>query len=420
MIDTYNDELRRVHRVGKGKEEQVDPFSRLHESTIKWVRKTKQSLRAGNVARYSDEQCRRVLYRPYCRRWHFFDRIFNEDLYGMPTVYPTDGSSTENRSIIVKTGSEVPFFALMTDSLSDLLPQGGSQVLPFYLYEEAGERRRENILDAILVEFRKRYGDGDPEGSKKTKIGKLDIFYYVYAILHHPDYRHKYKANLRRELPRIPYAPDFWAFAQAGLRLGQIHVEYEKQPVYELTLLENPEAKLSWRVERMRLSKDKTRLVYNEFLTLAGIPPEVFEYRLGHRSALEWVIDQYQVTTDKRSGITDDPNRPDDPQHIVRLIEQVVTVSLETVRIVRGLPPCEEGGPSAAEALATIASVAEAEEDESTAEELAEEPEPPPGKAKKPAKPVAATRETRSKATTAPPRASEPAKKTDKASKKRR
>src|SRR5205085_3646991 len=105
-----------------------------------------------------------------------------------------------------------------------------------------------------------------------------------------------------------------------------------------LEMIENPESPLDWRVEKMRLSKDKTKIVYNDFLTLAGIPSDAFEYRLGNRSALDWVIDQYQVSIDKRSGITNDPNRADDPQYIVRLTGQVMTVSLETVRLVRSLP----------------------------------------------------------------------------------
>ena len=110
------------------------------------------------------------------------------------------------------------------------------------------------------------------------------------------------------------------------------------QPEYRLDFVENPEKPLDWRVERMKLNKDQTSLVYNEFLTLAGIPPEVYAYKLGNRSALEWVIDQYQVSIDKRSGIVNDPNNPADPQYIVRLIGQVITVSLATVRIVNSLP----------------------------------------------------------------------------------
>jgi predicted helicase len=131
----------------------------------------------------------------------------------------------------------------------------------------------------------------------------------------------------------------FGAFAKAGQRLAEIHVHYEQQPEFKLTKVEKKGEKLDYRVKKMKLSKDKTTLIYNQFLTLSGIPKETNDYRLGNRSALEWVIDQYQVSTDKRSGITNDPNREDDQQYILRLIGQVITVSLETVKTVRSLPP---------------------------------------------------------------------------------
>ncbi len=287
-----------------------------------------------------------------------------------------------------------------------------------------------NVGDRILEQFRAHYQD--------ASISKWDIFHYVYAVLHHPTYRERYAANLRRELPRIPFlkagpsgrknggpqddkglvlghnggpqddnshschverasasfaeasrntptqlprsardfgsglrrplsaststrAPTpgalaqddkvsvsrlgggpqddkavFWALVKAGERLADLHVNYEKQREYPLKRVES--GQLDWRVQKMRLGKDKSSLVYNSFLTLSGIPPETYEYRLGNRSALEWVIDQYQVSTDKRSGITNDPNRADDPEYIVRLIGQVVYVSLETVKVVKSLP----------------------------------------------------------------------------------
>ncbi len=131
----------------------------------------------------------------------------------------------------------------------------------------------------------------------------------------------------------------FKAYIAAGARLAEIHVHYEQQPEYKLTKTEKKGEQLDYRVTKMKLSKDKTTLIYNQFLTLSGIPPETYEYRLGNRSALEWIIDQYQVSTDKRSGITNDPNRADDPTYILRLIGQVITVSLETVATVRSLPP---------------------------------------------------------------------------------
>jgi hypothetical protein len=131
----------------------------------------------------------------------------------------------------------------------------------------------------------------------------------------------------------------FRSLAKAGERLAEIHVHYEQQPEYKLTKVEKKGEKLDYGVIKMKLSKDKTTLIYNQFLTLSGIPKETYDYRLGNRSALEWVTDQYQVSKDKRSGITNDPNRADDPQYILRLIGQVITVSLETVKTVRSLPP---------------------------------------------------------------------------------
>ena len=145
--------------------------------------------------------------------------------------------------------------------------------------------------------------------------------------------------NLKRDLPHIPFAEDFWGFATAGAALADLHVNYESVPKYDgLKPMETQGMKVNWQVEKMRLSKDKTQLKYNDFLTLEGIPPEVYDYRLGNRSALEWVVDQYRVKTDKRSGIVNDPNRDDEPRYIVDLIARVITVSLKTVEIVKNLP----------------------------------------------------------------------------------
>ena len=206
------------------------------------------------------------------------------------------------------------------------------QCFPLYTYDADGGHRRDNVTDWALLQFQARY--------PKAKVTKRDLFHYVYAVLHHPEYREKYAANLRRELPRIPFAPDFAAFAKAGAKLAELHVGYESQKEYRLKRIAAKAAKLDLRVERMKLSKDKTALEYNGYLTLEGLPPEVFEYRLGNRSALEWVIDQYRVERDKADPekIVSDPNRSDDEEYILRLIGQVVTVSVETVKLVKSLP----------------------------------------------------------------------------------
>ena len=264
-----------------------------------------------------------------------------ERVYVFPAIFPTPASEKENRVICVNgIGSKKPFGALMVAVIPCLGVLDSNQSFPFYIYDEDGTNRRENITDWALAEFRTHYRD--------DTITKWDIFHYIYGLLHHPNYREKYEANLKRDLPHIPtslapldrgVAADFWGFVEAGARLADLHVNYDSQPEYDkLEFIQTPEMPLNWRVEKMKLSKDKTALIYNDFLTLSGIPPRAFDYQLGTRSALEWIIDQYRVKTDKRSGIVNDPNRADDPQYIVRLIGKVITVSLETIAIVEGLP----------------------------------------------------------------------------------
>jgi predicted helicase len=132
------------------------------------------------------------------------------------------------------------------------------------------------------------------------------------------------------------------AYYATSKKLADLHANYEQQPEYPLTFIEKEGEPLDWRVEKMKLSKDKKQIVYNRFLTLDGIPLETFEYRLGNKSALHWIIDQYRVKTDKRSGIVNDPNRADEPDYIVNLIQRVITVSVETMKIVKALPALEE------------------------------------------------------------------------------
>jgi len=225
------------------------------------------------------------------------------------------------------------FGVLMTNCITDLhlcASSDAHQCFPFYVYDEDGTNRRENITDWALGRFRERYDD--------PAVTKWDIFHYVYGVLHHPGYREKFADNLKRDLPRVPFMGDFRAVSEAGRRLADLHVGYETVEPWPLRWVYAEDTPLSYWVEKMRLNKGKTELVVNESLTLADIPPEAFDYRLGNRSALEWVIDQHQVTTDKRSEITSDPNRPDDPESIVRLVERVVRVSVETLEIVKGLP----------------------------------------------------------------------------------
>jgi predicted helicase len=329
-IQVYNEHIHRW--VNNPDKSNLDDFVIYDEKRISWSRDLKNDVKRGRFAKFDEEKIRASLYRPFSKQYLFFDRILNEEVYQFPEFFPLPSTENDNSVICIPgMGNRREFGCLMTNIIPSLdLAFEKIQCFPFYTYDEDGTNRQENITGWVLEQFRAHYSD--------TNISKRDIFHYVYAVLHHPQYRETYAANLKRELPRIPFTPDFWGFVEAGKQLAQLHVHYEEQEEYTVDMRETPGMPLNWRVEKMRLSKDKTQIVYNDFLTLAGIPPETFEYRLGNRSALDWVIDQYQVSVDKRSGIVNDPNRSDEPQYIVRLIGKVITVSLETMKIVKSLP----------------------------------------------------------------------------------
>ncbi len=332
LINDYNGEIARYILLGKPTD--IDNF--VDYSKIQWSSSLKSFLKQGKSTKFDDNSFRECIYRPYTNKILYYDEIFIHRISLFKKLFPKPDVKFGNKLICVPNiGGRSAFWAFCVNKIVDydLTTINTTQCFPFYIYSEDGSQRRENLTDWALQQFRDHY--------RADAIAKWDIFHYIYALLHHPAYREKYAANLRRELPRIPFAPDFWAFARAGARLAELHVHYEQQPEYPLKWVEKEGTPLNWQVDKMKLTPDQTGLIYNNFLTLEGIPPQTFAYKLGNRSALEWVIDQYKVSTDKRSGLTNDPNRPDDDQYIVRLIGQVITVSLETLKIIDQLPPLE-------------------------------------------------------------------------------
>lgn len=330
-IEVYDQQL---YSYGRSSQEVgVDAFLLGDNSKISWSEALKKRLQRGTIIEFRKAGVRKALYRPFSTPFLYFDPDLIDRCAHMAKILPTPASESENRLICVTgVGSRKHFQCLMTNRIADLHSVSDTQCFPFYIYDEDGSNRRENLTDWAVEQF---------SSALAASVDKWQIFHYVYGLLHSPEYRTKYEANLKRELPRIPLPKSleqFHAFVAAGERLADLHVNYESQPEYTLEKIEAPEKKLDWRVEKMKLTKDKTAIVYNDFLTLAGIPAEAFEYRLRNRPALQWIIDQYQVRTDKRSGIVNDPNRTDDPQYIVKLIGKVITVSLETVKIVKALP----------------------------------------------------------------------------------
>jgi predicted helicase len=347
MIHTYNehvvrwklDEQQRQEKLtDEEKRRLLDEFVIDDARQISWSRDLKLSVMRARPTNFTQHLIRPSLYRPFCTQHIYFDRVMNEEVYSLPSLFPNKGDHSENLLMCLPSpGGRTSFWCLATSLLPEvhLTAIDAEQCFPFYQYSDDGTERTENITDWALGLYREHYG---------AKVSKWDIFHYHYAVLHHPEYRQRYAANLRKSLPRVPLVAEAEAFrslAKTGKRLGEIHVDYEGQAEYPLREIWKEGHKPDLRVERMRLSKEKSGISYNDTLVLEGIPAEAFDYRLGNRSALEWVIDQYQVSVDKASGIENDPNREDDPGYIISLVKKVVTVSLETQKIIRGFPKLE-------------------------------------------------------------------------------
>jgi predicted helicase len=220
--------------------------------------------------------------------------------------------------------------------ISNLIPDlnlfaGASpiQCFPLYIFDNDGRNKRDNITDWILEKFCKHYKD--------LRITKYDIFHYVYAVLHHPVYIRKYSANLRQQLPRIPMIKDFYKLSIAGANLARLHLYYEGQEEYPLRknfkLNENPD----WKIEKMSFTKDRRSIIINETLSMSNIPFKAFEYMIGNRSALEWIIEQYRLRNVVSAGGEDNPNQSVDPSYIIRLIGQVTTISIESQKIINSI-----------------------------------------------------------------------------------
>jgi predicted helicase len=239
----------------------------------------------------------------------------------------------------------------MTDALPDLELIGKSQCFPLYYYEErlksnpslfddANENeyiRRDGVSDFILERAHKMYGN---------RVTKEDIFYFVYGILHSPEYRTQFANDLKKMLPRIPLVEepnDFWKFSKAGRALAELHINYEQVPPYEGVTVKGTESGF-YRVEKMRFpAKDrKDTILYNSKITIENIPAKAYEHVVNGKSAIEWIMERYQVTIHKESGIKNDPNDWADevgnPRYILDLLLSIINLSLKTVEIVESLP----------------------------------------------------------------------------------
>ena len=352
MIDFFNVQVTNYHTLPKKSRPEVDKFIDFDPKKISWTFEIKEDLARNKLGTFEKRHLVYSMYRPFCKQWLYFDRQFNNRVYQTPRIFPN--LILQNLVICVSgIGASKDFSALITNSIPNLHLHDTGQCFPLHTYEkpETGGLfnnsdeyvKQDNISDAILKEFRKVY--------KQPKISKEDIFYYVYGVLHSPEYKTRFKSDLKKMLPRIPFAQDFKTFSKAGRDLAQWHLNYETIEPYPLQksmgdLAKEP--KKFYRIQKMKFAgkarePDKTTIIYNSNITLSGIPLETYDYIVNGKSAIEWVMERYQITTDKKSGIKNDPNDwSDDPRYIVDLVKRIVKVSIETMKIVDKIPMLSE------------------------------------------------------------------------------
>ena len=381
MIDFYNAEVKRYKSaIDNGTTPEIDSFINADSTKVSWNRGLKNDLEKFKQHTYEANALVTGLYRPFTKSPVYFSKYMNDMVYQMPRIFPD--SSVENLVICVSgKGDKVGFSTLITNAVPSLhmVDIDGSQCFPLKLYEPASVQTSENkpqadlfsqpiaesaadqprytvkdgISDAGLAHFQAAYPN--------ETISKEDLFYYIYGLLHSEDYKARYADNLTKELPRIPtvkQAADFWAFSQAGRELAELHVNYETQACYPVTL-DSGSKKLaelqdkdfyvtkmkfaSTGAERSRSKGDKSTVIYNHAITIRDIPLAAYDYVVNGKPALEWVMERQGVSTHKDSGIVNDANdwaveTMKNARYPLELFQRVVTVSLRTVEIVRGLP----------------------------------------------------------------------------------
>ena len=366
-INFYNSEIDRL-------ETQTIKETVNSPDKISWSRGLKRDFQLEKEKEFVQTALTTSAYRPFSKQWTYFHRSFNEYVNQLLKIFPSQDS--ENFVIsIIGSGSSRGFSALILDSVPNLHTMDTGQSFPLYLYEKTDEgsidsddlfaksstavtkngyTRKDGISDEGLAHFRKAY--------PAESINKEDIFYYIYGLLHSPEYRTRYADNLSKELPRIPavkQAKDFWAYSKAGRNLAQWHLNYETVDTYpaKLDTGKNKIKTLTpedYRVIKMKFPKikdpetgknvaDKTNVIYNPKITISNIPLEAYEYVVNGKPALEWVMERQAVTTDKKSGIVNDANlwateTMNNAKYPLELFQRVITVSLETMKIVKALP----------------------------------------------------------------------------------
>ncbi|WP_277443658.1 DEAD/DEAH box helicase [Vibrio parahaemolyticus] len=350
MVNNYNNEVEKICDMFPEKisEDQNKLFSNrinMNTADISWTRALKNNLMKKNKFLFREEKVIKGIYRPFSKQWNYFDRNFNEMVYQMPKIFPN--SKSENIVIHVSGTGARSFSSLVVDRLPCLDNIEKGQCFPLYIYDEDGSNKRDAITDEALQLFQIGYPTLD--------LSKEDIFYYIYGLLHSEDYRSKYSDNLSKELPRIPRVKetsDFTAFCEAGRKLAELHINYENVDCYKAEVDSKATEDQHYYVEKMKHPKKKvdgksvndlSSIIYNHRITINNIPEDAYRYTVNGKSAIAWVMERQCVKTDKASGIINDANlwateTMNNAKYPLELVLRVITVSLETMKIVDSLP----------------------------------------------------------------------------------
>ena len=326
----------------------LDNGDESYDPIIKWSRDLRNEFKRGRRIIYNDGNRIQALYRPFIIKHHFADFVMNDVL--TRNHYEMFGQDLKQTNRVISfqgTGARRAFAVLATNKISDFhLFFDGSQCLPLYRYTEDGERVS-NITDWGLRQFREHYRDDG--------ITAEDIFAYTYAVLHDPVYRHTYRVDLLREFPRLPFYHEFDVWKRMGQELLDLHIGFESAEPWSLERVERSPSPRPSPIKGegvnprviLRADKGKGTIILDDKTTLTGMPPEAWEYRLGSRSALEWVLDQYKEKKPRDPTIAERFNTyrfADYKEQVIDLLRRVCTVSVATMRIVDGMAYWDEEG----------------------------------------------------------------------------
>ncbi|WQW77116.1 DEAD/DEAH box helicase [Helicobacter pylori] len=340
-IDAYNADLKRFNEVFREAFKQrtkgiksAELYKQLNDkeittdkTKIAWTRSLKKGfIKNENLQESHEKRIRLSLYRPFLKQWLYFDKNLNEEQYQLPKIFPD--KSAHNVVINTGVGNGKDFSALVSDFISDYSLISPNQAYPLYYYDDLGNRYNA-ISGYALNLFRRHYQD--------DSIVEEEIFYYIYAILHHKGYLEKYKNSLAKEAPRIALSEDFKELSILGKELAKLHLNYESGEMHtsvKHNLLENAEVEGYYDVVQMKKDKKGDRIQYNHHITITKIPQKAFDYVINGKSAIDWVIERYSITTDKDSLIENNPNHYAGGKYIFELLCRVITLSVKSVDLI--------------------------------------------------------------------------------------